>query len=231
VIGGGLAILRALCSLLGLERIVPARGALRHGVLVEMLGRGASQADVRVGAVRRLQQKFGVDQAQAQRVAETASRLFEALHPQAGDAVARAASKLRWAAELHEIGMAVSHDDYHRHGAYIIEHADPAGFAVHQLQQLATLVLAQRGGLRKIEGALGDALLRDQVLALRVALVLCHARRDPDAGSVRVRCSAAGYRLTADATWSEVHPQSMFLLREEAAAWARTRWPVELVVD
>ena len=58
--------------------------------------------------------------------------------------------------------------------------ADAAGFADHQLERLGTLVLAQRGGLRKVEAALAaDSVLRDQALALRIAIVFCHARRDP----------------------------------------------------
>ena len=55
----------------------------------------------------------------------------------------------------------------------------PPGFAEHQLGQLSTLVLGQRGGLRKLEDRLqANALVRDQLLALRCA-ILCHARRDP----------------------------------------------------
>lgn len=231
VIGGGLSILQALCSLLGIERIEPARGALRHGVLYDMLSREAPKSDIRMVTVQRLQQKFGVDGVQARRVADMAQWLFAALHPTQDAAVLRASTKLRWAAELHEIGMAVSHDDFHRHGAYVLEHADAAGFAQHQLQQLANLVLAQRGGLRKVEQALDDAMQRDQTLALRIALVLCHARRDPTAGRLKLQRLANGYQLTLDSAWAAAHPQSMYLLREEARAWSRLLWPFELVVD
>jgi len=231
VIGGGLAILQALCSLLRIERIEPARGALRHGVLYDMLSREAPKSDIRMITVQRLQQKFGVDGVQARRVADMAQWLFAALHPTQDAGVLRASTKLRWAAELHEIGMAVSHEEFHRHGAYVLEHADAAGFAQHQLQRLATLVLAQRGGLRKVEQAMADAMLRDQTLALRVALVLCHARRDPTAGRLTLQRLADGYQLTLDTDWAAAHPQSMFLLREETKAWARLPWPFELVVD
>jgi exopolyphosphatase / guanosine-5'-triphosphate,3'-diphosphate pyrophosphatase len=230
VIGGGLSILQALCSLLGIERIEPARGALRHGVLYEMLSREAPKSDIRLVTVQRLQQKFGVDGVQARRVADMAQWLFAALHPTQDAEVLRASTKLRWAAELHEIGMAVSHDDFHRHGAYVLEHADVPGFAQHQLQRLATLVLAQRGGLRKVEPAMHDPVLRDQTLVLRIALVLCHARRDPTAGRLMLQRLADGYRLMLDSAWAAAHPQSMFLLREEAKAWARSPWPFELVI-
>lgn len=126
--------------------------------------------------------------------------------------------------------MAVSHEDFHRHGAYIVEHADAAGFAQHQLQRMATLLLAQRGGLRKVEPAMSDEVLREQTLALRLAIVLCHARRDPAAGRLQLQRTAEGYRFSVDPAWAEAHPQSMHLLREEQKVWARLTWPLEVMV-
>lgn len=232
VIGGGVAIVQALSGLLQLDAIEPARGALRHGVMVEMLAREAQAGDVRAVTVQRLQRQFGADVAQAQRVAEMAAWLFAALHPQSPDAPRRAAQKLRWAAALHEIGMAVSHEGYHRHGEYILRHADAAGFAEHQLERLAALVLAQRGGLRKVEPQLAaDALLRDQALTMRLAVVLCHARRDPAPGNLRLAHSLAGWQFAVDTRWAHGHPQTMHLLREEQRAWSRMPWPLDLVVD
>jgi exopolyphosphatase/guanosine-5'-triphosphate,3'-diphosphate pyrophosphatase len=232
VIGGGVAIVQALIDLLGLDRIVPARGGLRHGVMVELLQRDPSAPDVRQGTVQRLQRQFGADAAQAQRVEHMALWLFQVLRPPTDAALQRPAQKLRWAALLHEIGMAVSHEDHHRHGEYIVSHADAAGFAEHQLEQLGTLVLAQRGGLRKVEQRLAlDPLLRDQVLALRMAIIFCHARRDPVPGCMRIGPHAAGWVLAIDTPWADAHPQSMHLLREEVKAWSRTPWPLRLQVD
>ena len=80
-------------------------------------------------------QRFSVDIAQAERVARVASTLFTQATPQTSE---RAARKLEWAARLHEIGGIISHSDYHRHGAYILDHADAAGFAVSELHRLGT---------------------------------------------------------------------------------------------
>ena len=203
VIGGGLAILQALCNVLGLQRIEPARGALRHGVLYELLQRDAPAPDVRALTVARLQRKFGVDIAHARRVAEMAAWLFSALHPRPDTEATSAAAQLRWAGELHEIGMAISHEDFHRHGAYIAEHADAAGFAEHQQQRLATLLPARP----------------------------CAGRRDPTPGRLQLQRSEAGYRFFVDAAWAQAHPQSMHLLREEQKAWARITWPFEVAVS
>jgi len=232
VIGGGVAIVRALVDLLGLESIASARGALRHGVMIEMLDRDAPVRDIRTSSVQRLQRQFAVDVAQARRVADMALWLFAALHPSPDQRLQRAAQMLRWAAAVHEIGMAVSHESYHRHGEYIVRHADAAGFADHQLERMGTLVLAQRGGVRKAENALaGDGALRDQALVLRIAIVLCHARRDPDAGRLRLAHTDSGWLMVIDTPWADAHPRSMYLLREEEKAWSRTPWHLELRVD
>lgn len=231
VIGGGVAIVQALIDLLELERIEPARGALRHGVMVEMLQRDLTAPDVRQATVQRLQRQFGVDTVQAQRVERMALWLFDALRPVADPELRRAGDKLRWAALLHEVGMAVSHEDYHKHGEYIVRHADAAGFAEHQLARLSTLVLAQRGGLRKVEERLAaDPVLRDQVLALRMAIVFCHARRDPAPAQMRIGHDGPGWVFAIDSPWAAAHPQSMHLLREEERAWSRSPWPLKLLV-
>jgi exopolyphosphatase/guanosine-5'-triphosphate,3'-diphosphate pyrophosphatase len=232
VIGGGVAIVQALIDLLRLEQIAPARGALRHGVLVELMQQDAAAPDTRLATVQRLQRQFGIDVAQAQRVGQMALWLFAALHPTPNAQWQRAAQKLRWAAALHEVGMAVSHEGHHRHGEYIVRHADAAGFAEHQLDQLAALVVGQRGRLRKIEDRLAaDEALRDQVLALRIAIVLCHARRDPAPGQLQLARNDGGWLLAIDAPWVHAHPQSMHLLREEERAWSRTAWPLRLRID
>jgi exopolyphosphatase/guanosine-5'-triphosphate,3'-diphosphate pyrophosphatase len=232
VIGGGIAIVRALMDLLSLDRVGAARGALRHGVMIEMLDLDAPARDIRTVSVQRLQRQFAVDVVQAQRVSDMALWLFAALHPAPDPRLQRAAQMLRCAAALHEVGMAVSHESYHRHSEYIVRHVDAAGFADHQLERLGTLVLAQRGGVRKVEAALAsDAVLRDQALALRIAIVLCHARRDPAPGQLRLANMVGGWLLVIDTPWANAHPQSIHLLREEEKAWSRTPWPLELRID
>jgi exopolyphosphatase/guanosine-5'-triphosphate,3'-diphosphate pyrophosphatase len=230
VIAGGVATLRAVFALAGLHSMHDARGALRHGVLYEMLDREAASQDVRERTVQRLQQKFGADVEQAERVRIAAQHLLWQLWPRRERATLQLARKLGWAADLHEIGRAVAHDDYHRHGAYILEHSDGAGFALHQLQRLGLLVLAQRGGLRKAGPWLDEAELRDQLLCLRLAVLLCHARRAPSLEGLKLTRRLDGYRLEVAAAWAEHHPRSVVLLGEEAELWRRVERTFEFVV-
>jgi exopolyphosphatase/guanosine-5'-triphosphate,3'-diphosphate pyrophosphatase len=230
VIGGGLSVLRAVFDLFGIQAMHAAQGALRHGVLYDLLDREHGETDLRSATVQRLALKFDVDAAQADRVARVSCHLLGMLRD-AGQALpdaARPETKLAWAARLHEIGSVISHSDYHRHGAYILDNADAPGFAQPELHRLSMLVLGHRGKLRKLEGAFTDATFVKQLLCIRLAVILCHARREPDLGGLRLSLAGRAFTLALPATWLDSYPQSAYLLREEVAAWQKTDWSLQL---
>ena len=226
VIGGGISVLRAVFDLLEIDRMQVAQGALRQGALYDLLDREQPGTDLRTTTVNGLMQRFDVDKAQAERVARTACALFSQAAPEGSE---RAARKLEWAAKLHEIGCRISHSDYHRHGAYILDNTDAAGFAVSELHRLGVLVQGQRGKVRKIEADLEDPVFALQLLSLRLAVALCHARRDPDTAGLVLRCEGPRFRIAARPGWAAAYPQSAHLLREEVQAWQKTPW--ELAVE
>jgi exopolyphosphatase/guanosine-5'-triphosphate,3'-diphosphate pyrophosphatase len=227
VIGGGLSVLLALFDLLAIDEMLPAQGALRHGVLYDLVRRDEPQTDLRSLTVDRLSLRFGVDETQARRVARTACDLLQQLED--GDELhANLQRNLSWAARLHEIGSLISHEDAHKHGAYILEHADAPGFSQPELHRLGLLVLGQRGKLRKLEAELDDPRVVRQLLCLRLAVILCHARRDPQVDGLALSADARGFRLRLPAGWAEAFPQSTYLLQEEGGAWQRTHWRLEV---
>ncbi|MDB5942140.1 MAG: ppx, partial [Ramlibacter sp.] len=125
VIGGGISVLQAVFDLLEIDSMEAAQGALRHGVLYDLLDREHSETDIRSTTVQRLATKFGADAAQAQRVGQVASQLLRQLRGADSAAeLARLQRELGWATQLHEIGSQISHSDYHKHGAYILDNAD-----------------------------------------------------------------------------------------------------------
>jgi len=232
VIGGGLAVLRAVFELLQIEQLTPAQGALRHGALFDLLDRENPDTDVRHRMIDWLARHFDADALQGERVARTASHLLtQVLDPQATPELRdRVQRKLQWAARVHEIGMLVSHSDYHKHGAYILENTDLQGFTVDELHRLGLLVLGHRGKLRKLDGNLAEPVFAQQLLALRLAVILCHARRDPDVDALQLQYEPrhASYRLNLSADWAQRYPQSAHLLREEMSAWQKTPWRLEV---
>lgn len=233
VLGGGLSILYTLAMQFGIDALQPARGALRQGVLFDLADRldaasdpdHADVLDVRELSVTELQRRFGVDLAQADRVHALALELYERVAPSHGHLVEFEDERMRelgWAASLHEIGMSISHHDHHRHSAYLLSHVDAPGFSQSQQRRIAELVLGHRGSLAKLPH-LGDDTVAAQVLALRLAALLCHARRDESgSGVLRLERTAKGTRLAIDRGWAVGHPRAMHLLGEEVALWAQS---------
>lgn len=229
VIGGGLAVLQAVFDLLQIDEMHAAQGALRHGALYDLIDREGTQ-DVRASMVDWLAQRFGTDAAQAERVSRTAQSLLKDMMASSAEVLPserhRHLQKLHWACQLHETGMRISHSDYHKHGAYILDNTDLPGFTLNELHRLSQLVLGHRGKLRKLENELEDARFVQQLVALRLAVVLCHARRDPDLSGLSIRCDEARSTVELDigSEWAELWPQSAHLLREEKTAWQKTGW-------
>lgn len=229
VIGGGLAVLQAVFDLLQIDEMHAAQGALRHGALYDLIDREGTQ-DVRASMVDWLAQRFGTDAAQAERVSRTAQSLLKDMLASSAEVLPserhRHLQKLHWACQLHETGMRISHSDYHKHGAYILDNTDLPGFTLNELHRLSQLVLGHRGKLRKLENELEDARFVQQLVALRLAVVLCHARRDPDLSGLSIRCDEARSTVELDigSEWAELWPQSAHLLREEKTAWQKTGW-------
>jgi exopolyphosphatase / guanosine-5'-triphosphate,3'-diphosphate pyrophosphatase len=215
VLAGGIAVLSAVFDTLGITELVPARGGLRLGLLYDLLGR-RERRDLRDATVARLQRRFDVDRAQALQVGRIARELHDALDPQAGEEEVK---RLAWAAALHEVGFAISHNDHHKHGAYLVGNADLAGFSNSDQRRIATLVLAQRGNLRKVAAALDDPRRVAKILALRLAVLLCHARRPVPMPKWTLRAVRSGYELRLDGDWLGRHPLTQFLLEEETAQW------------
>jgi exopolyphosphatase / guanosine-5'-triphosphate,3'-diphosphate pyrophosphatase len=215
VLAGGIAVLGAVFDALGITELIPARGGLRLGLLYDLLGR-REQRDMRDATVARLQKRFDVDRTQAQQVARVARELHDALDPKADE---EGVKRLAWAAALHEVGFAISHNDHHKHGAYLVHNGDLAGFSTSDQQRIATLILAQRGNLKKVAEALVDPGRVAKILALRLAVILCHARRPIQMPKWTLRAGRANFDLRLDGEWLARHPLTQFLLDEEAAQW------------
>jgi exopolyphosphatase/guanosine-5'-triphosphate,3'-diphosphate pyrophosphatase len=229
IIGGGVSVLRALFELLGIKQLQQASGGLRHGLLQDLLGSGHHYTDLRDHSVERLAAKFGADPTHGNRVGQVANTLYKQMT--AGVTDARVSRKLAWAGQLHEIGSHISHSDSHKHGAYILANTDAMGFAQTELHKLSQLVLGHRGKLRKLEADFEDDLFIQQLLVLRLAVALCHARRDPDVKGIRLSRKAnqaKHFSLSVSKDWVKLFPQSAHLLNEECVAWDKTPWSLSV---
>ena len=219
VLPGGVAIMSAVFRELGLSQMVFSEGALRLGVLYDLLGRYHHE-DLREATVAQFMRRYEVDHKQAARVQGTALRLLRQILPEAADDEHPDAQFLSWAARLHEIGISVAHSSYHKHSAYILANADMPGFSNRDQARLARIVLAHRGKLERVQ--LPDRNARDWLLifVLRLAVALHRARDDDAAAPVHVLQTADGFVLEANAAWLAASPLTRAVLAEEARQWS-----------
>lgn len=210
---GGLAILIALMMELGIERLTPVQAGLRVGVLWDLFHR-AQRRDRREDAVTALAARFHGDPQRGVRAAANAASLFAQLQPEPSEA----AQLLRWAALLHEIGLAVSQSGAHKHAAYLAAHADLPGFTAREQGFLGRLLLAQKGSLRKVAELADEPDLMRAVLALRLGIVLMHCRLDAEPAGLRLRMGGR-IELEIRRDLLAAHPTLAWWLEREQECW------------
>ena len=225
VFAGGLAVMMAVFEELEVRSMKFTEAALRDGVFYDFIGRGLEQ-DLREETAVRFQERYHVSKNQAARVAKIAGLFLHSLAQRAATAeVARWSEYLRWAAMLHEIGTDIAHTAYHKHGAYILAQADMPGFSRSEQELLSTLVLGQRGDLKKMTDSIGsgDAMLWNAVLALRLAVLFCRARLPLELPeSTALRCGSDGSgSLKIPQSWLAHNPLTAAALAQECEQWQR----------
>ncbi len=218
VLAGGVAILSAVFAALGLERMVIAQGALREGLLYDLLGR-IRHDDVREAAVRALMNRYRVDIQHAARVETVALGLLGQLARDWGLEHPMQRTWLHWAAGLHEVGLAIAHSQYHKHGAYVVQHSDLAGFSMRDQALLAVLVRGHRRKFPREEvAALPRALqepARRLIVLLRLAVLLRHDRADVPAPDIKAKIAGNELKLKFPAGWLDARPLTRADLTEE----------------
>ena len=226
VLAGGVAILIAVLSELGVDSMEVSDSALRQGVLYDLLGR-VQHHDAREATVSHFQRRYHVDAPQADRVAVLAERLYAqtVTDPAEDDLL-----MLRWAASLHEIGISIAHAGYHKHSAYILAQADMPGFSQHEQARLSRIVLAHRGKLTKseLEGLRARSADWSLIYSLRLAALFCRSRNEIKFPKFLAGSTDTGFHLALPADWREAHPMTQAALEEEAQEWAVLGMKLEL---
>jgi len=218
VFPGGVAVLTALFQGLGIDRLSVSSGALREGVMFDLLGR-LQQEDVRDRTIRLFQSRFHIDVEQAARVEQTALAFLEQVADTWDLAKPRPARFLSWAARLHEIGLAVSFDQYARHGAYLIENTDMPGLSRDDQTLLAVLVGSHRGKLRrrtfKMLPGRTRAMAKRLTALLRLAVRMHRGRHAKVTPDVAFLAADRGLTLQFPRGWLAKHPLTRRDLQKE----------------
>ena len=219
VFPGGVAILSAVFEALRIRRMATTESALRDGVLYDLIGR-LQHHDVRDTTIRHLSRRFQVDTTQAERVERTALYVLQQVAKHWRLRRPRYRDWLSWAARLHEVGLDIAHNQYHKHGAYLLEHADLPGFSRQDKLALSVLVRAHR---RKFPtgafGSLGERTaerVMHLAIVLRIAVVLHRGRSDAGTPGFVAQAGPGTLRLAFPPGWLDSHPLTLAELGHEA---------------
>jgi exopolyphosphatase/guanosine-5'-triphosphate,3'-diphosphate pyrophosphatase len=224
VLPAGVAILQAVFDQLKIDVMHVSDYALKEGLLYDTIGRLSDQ-DSRNRTVKKLQEQYKVDTDQGARVADTALALWKHIEGPVLPGVSRT-KVLRWAAQLHEIGLSISHSGHHHHGYYLLRYGDVAGFGRYEQYILANLVRSHRKGLYPEK--FGD--MDDKAVAAFVPLLVClrlatvlHRRREDILRDELPKLAVSGhiYRLKFPRGWLHKHPLTLASLEAEREQYDR----------
>jgi len=209
VILGGLAVLIATFRSLNIEFMNVSHSALREGVIVDLAGKVLNE-HVRHDAIADIQRRFQIDRDQANKVHATADTIF--------DSVCRAWAlddkqhrpALHYACALHEIGLSVAHVQYHKHGDYLLTHADMLGFSRNDQNMLAGLVRNHR---RKVATGIVNRLSASHkekyyylLVILRLAVLFHRTRTASVAPPLTISVTTSSLIITLPDQWLSENP-------------------------
>lgn len=220
VFAGGVAVLLAIFRHIGIQQMQVSDEALREGLIYDMIGRSHHE-DARDRTIKSLISRYGIDEAQADRVEASAMALFEQVVKPWQMQDPRYREMLGWAARIHEIGLTVSHSQFHKHGAYLVENSDLSGFSRQEQKVLAALI---RGHRRKFPSAVFEALPGDVIactkqlcILLRLSVLLHRARSPVAKPLARLEAEENRLSLVFPEAWISQHPLTRTELAQEAA--------------
>lgn len=213
----GFAILYACFRVLGIETMAFTTGALREGLLYDILGR-IKHEDVRERSLQSMQARYAVDVEHAERVEETAMYIYQQLASRWDVAFIDSENLLRWASRIFEVGLSIAHAQYHRHGAYLVYHADLPGFTRLTQLHLSVIVRTHRRkfsdepfeGMSKQE----TETLKKLCVIFRLAVALTAARNQA-VTDFSIVADDQCLTLSAERSWFKKNPLNASILEIE----------------
>jgi len=220
VFAGGLAVLCGIFEAFDIEQLDVSDGALREGLLHDLIGR-RHDVDIRDDTIVEMSRRYNVDLEQAERVKNTAINLFNQVSASWRLSPETDLNFLEWGGQIHEIGLAIAHAQYHRHGAYLIANSDMAGFSRQEQSKLALLVRCHRRKypLDDINLVLEEE--RDKsirlIILLRLAALMNRSRFYASLPKITVTATDNLISLSFPKKWLENNPLTRKDLDSEAA--------------
>ncbi|MGI8808270.1 MAG: HD domain-containing protein [Acidimicrobiales bacterium] len=154
IIPTGSTVLLTAMELFGFDRLTVSEWALREGIVLDVIPRheaadwSGDPGAIRAASVLQLARRCNWDEGHSRQTARLALDLFDqtaSLH----ELGPHDRELLEHAGLLHDIGEHVSTESHHKHSAYLIQHGRLRGFTPAEVDFVAALARAHRGGTPK----------------------------------------------------------------------------------
>ena len=217
----GVAILIALFESFHIEQLQLSSGALREGLLYEMLPNSRKTA-IRQRTVNGLTAKFHIDTHHAQRVQCQLTSLLKRVATPWLLIDKNTIKLLESAVLLHEIGLLIEYKRHQQHGAYLLNNSDMPGFEQAERQFIAALVKLYKGDINvDLLKSLSEVNFEQACYALvvlRLAIILCQRRQDDVLPDYQIQVEKNALFLCLPKPWLAQHPLIADELQQENIA-------------
>ena len=216
---GGVVVLSAVFEALDINSMEYSDGALREGLLYDQIGR-QFDIDTRDKTVNRLMDRYSVDKEHAERIEKITKHIFKSVKSDWQLDKHEDLKMIRWAARLHEAGLAIAHNQYHKHGAYLLSHSDMPGFSRQEQTILSVLVRLHRRKIaidifEQVTDEIKNKLIK-LVIILRLGVVLNRSRNTIKTPDIKVKTQNNKIILEFQKDWLSEHPLTEADLETEA---------------
>lgn len=226
VFPSGLSILLAIFELLEIDEMTLAGGALREGMVYQMIST-LHQEDVRQRTIDSVQQRFQLDQAYANQVHQTAIKLVE----QCGQEFIpepTAMAILQAATQLHELGLTIDYKKAGHHNAYLFQSLDLPGYTNAQKYLLAEITRRYKESLSTLpeQYAVHKQSAENILRVVRLSVLLSHRRNVDLQPSINLIAKGKELTLEIETSWAKNNPLTMAELELEANRQSDLKWPL-----
>lgn len=226
---GGLAILIAIFTELTIDHIILAGGALREGVLYDLLHIPPC-TDVRARTVKHIQQRYLLNTELAARVTEVAAMLFNQANGKwvLGD---DAYAVLHDACCLYQLGLSIEYHHAPHHAAWLIKRLDMPGFTLSQKRTLAALIVNQSGEIDTAplnkQYTLRPKEMEQLCRLFRLAIILARPLASK-ALRPKLLVHEKQLQLALPADWLAQHPLCSTMLEQECLYQQQVQWELQI---
>ncbi len=205
---GGFVVLNAIIKSLHITEITISEGALREGLLYDLIGR-INHEDTREITIKRMTERYSIQTEHVKQIAHTANTIYKKISKDWGIFKSKYENILRWASLLHEIGLTIAHAGYHKHGAYLTKNSDMPGFTFQDQQFLAALIYnhRQKYDIQQFEALPFKSIEPAKRIAiiLRLAIILHRSRGDVPVSEINFKVSKDSLKIIFPENWLEAH--------------------------